>query len=340
MTQAKRGEGRSVWIGIDTGGTFTDLVLVDMADGAYAYYKLPSTNDDPSRAILDGIEAVLAEAGLGVERVGFVGHGTTVATNAVLEGKVSPTGMLTTEGFRDVIEIARQRRPHFFNLDVPKPTPPARRDARLEIAERTAEDGAEVVPLDEAGVKAAVETLKAKKVQAVAICFLHSYANPAHEARAKELVKQHWPEAYVCTSHEVLAEFREYERFATTSMNASLLPVMDRYLQGFEEGCRNLGIENPPRVMQSNGGAVSTDAVRRLPVNTLFSGPAGGVIATAGLGKRVGIHNLIAFDMGGTSTDVCLIREGEPAKKNQREMAGMPVRARTLDIHTIGAGGG
>ncbi len=329
-----------IWIGIDTGGTFTDLTLVDLADGSYAHHKLPSTGDDPARAILQGLGELIGEAGIGVERVGFVGHGTTVATNAVLEGKLAPTGMLTTAGFRDVIEIARQRRPHFFNLEVPKPTPPARREARIEIAERIAEDGAEVQALDEAGVAAAVETLWAQGVRAVAICFLHAYADPAHERRSKRIVEDLWPEAYVCASHEVLAEFREYERFATTSVNAGLLPVMDGYLQGFEAGCRDLGIGPAPRVMQSNGGAVSADAVRRLPVNTLFSGPAGGVIASAALGRRIEVGNLISFDMGGTSTDVCLIQDGEPTKKNQREMAGLPVRARTLDIHTIGAGGG
>ena len=330
----------SVWIGIDTGGTFTDLVLVDVAGGRYVQHKLPSTADDPARAILRGIAAVLDDAGIAPARVGFVGHGTTVATNAVLQGRLAPTGMLTTAGFRDVIEIARQRRPHFFNLEVPKPTPPAPRDARLEIAERIAEDGSEVVALDEAGVRSAVAALRAKQVQAIAICFLHSYADPTHEQRCREIVRDLWPEAYVSASHEVLAEFREYERFATTALNASLLPLMDRYLAGFEAGCHGLGIAPAPHVMQSNGGTVSADSARHLPVHTLFSGPAAGVIAAAGLGREAGLAELIGFDMGGTSTDVSLIRDGQAAKRNQREIAGLPVRARTLDIHTIGAGGG
>jgi N-methylhydantoinase A len=248
--------------------------------------------------------------------------------------------LLTTSGFRDVLELARQRRPHYFNLDIPKPMPPAARDCRLEVDCRIAYDGAEVTPLSEEDIRRGIEVLKEKKVEAVAICFLHAYANPQHEERARELVKQLWPEVYLCTSSDVLAEFREFERFATATVNASLMPVMDRYLERFEQGVSDLGIRQAPRVMQSNGGAVSPGAVRKVPVNTFFSGPAGGVIGSVGLGEQLGLPNLITFDMGGTSTDVCLIRDGEPAKKSERAMGGFPVRTRTLDIHTIGAGGG
>ncbi len=332
--------GASIAIGIDTGGTFTDLVAYDAARGRHARHKLASTGEDPSAAILAGIEAVLAALDGAAGDIAYVGHGTTVATNAVLEGTVARTGMITTRGFRDVVEIARQRRPHFFNLEVAKPRPAAPRECRLEVAGRLAEDGTEVEPLDEAGVEAAVEALRRDGVEAVAVCFLHSYADPAHERRAAEIVRDRWPDVPVTTSVEVLAELREFERFATTMMNASLLPVMDRYLSRFETGCRALGIAAPPKVMQSNGGAVSAGAVRRLPVNTLFSGPAGGVVASQRLGAAMGEGNLLTFDMGGTSTDVSLIRDGRPATRNERMMAGWPVRARTLDIHTIGAGGG
>jgi N-methylhydantoinase A len=197
-----------------------------------------------------------------------------------------------------------------------------------------------LAPLDEAQARRAAETLRAGGVEAVAICFLHSYANPAHERAARELLREVWPQAYVCVSHEVLGEFREFERFATTVVNASLMPIMDRYLDRFEQGVSGLGVAAAPRVMQSNGGAVSPAAVRRMPVNTFFSGPAGGVIGTRGLGETLGIQDLIAFDMGGTSTDVCLVRKLAPAQKSQREIGGFPVRTRTLDIHTIGAGGG
>ena len=331
---------KKVWIGIDTGGTFTDLVLCELTTGKYTYHKLPTTTGDPAKAVLDGIAEVIELAQLPREAIEFLVLGTTLGTNAVLEGKCARTGMITTAGFRDVIELARQRRPHYFNLDILKPTPPASRDCRVEVAERIAQDGVEVTPLSEKDVRHAVAVLREKKVEAVAVCMLHSYANPAHERRARELVKEIWPEAYLCTSSDVLPEFREFERFATTVVNASLMPIMDRYLERFERGVADLGVKVAPRVMQSNGGAVTPGAVRKLPVNTFFSGPAGGVVGCVGLGAELGIGNLITFDMGGTSTDVCLIRDGEPAKKDLREMGGFPVRTRTIDIHTIGAGGG
>jgi N-methylhydantoinase A len=330
----------TVCVGIDTGGTFTDLVAVEVERSRHHYHKVPTTTADPARGILEGIVELLEQNALAREEVTLLVLGTTLATNAVLQGKWAPTGVITTSGFRDVLELARQRRPHYFNLDIPKPMPPARRDCRVEVGGRIAHDGSEVMPISEGDVRRAVALLKEKGVEAVAICLLHSYANPSHEERARSLVSRLWPEAYLCTSSDVLAEFREFERFATATVNASLMPIMDRYLERFERGAAELGVRATPRVMQSNGGAVSPGAVRRVPVNTFFSGPAGGVIGCAGLGAQLGLPNLITFDMGGTSTDVCLIRDGEPAKKSERAMGGFPVRTRTLDIHTIGAGGG
>ncbi|MDO8877685.1 MAG: hydantoinase/oxoprolinase family protein [Pseudolabrys sp.] len=330
----------TVWIGIDTGGTFTDLTLADLSTGAYWFHKTPTTPDDASRGILQGMREILDLAGAKPEAVKFVCHGTTLATNAVLEGKWAYTGMITTAGFRDILELARQRRPSFFNLDVEKPTPPAVRAARREVTERVDNVGEVLTPLDEAGVRAAVGELQRLGCDAVAICFLHSYANPAHEQRAAEIVREAWPDVYLCTSSDVLAEFREYERFATTTVNASLLPIIDRYLERFERGVADLGIPGRPLIMQSNGGAVSPDTVRKFPINTFFSGPAGGVIGAATLGESAGVPDVITFDMGGTSTDVALIKDGKPGKKSVREMGGFPVRTRTLDIHTIGAGGG
>lgn len=330
----------TVCVGIDTGGTFTDLVAVELERGRYRYHKVPTLTADPAAGILEGINELLDQNALARSDVKLVVLGTTLATNAVLEGKWARTGVLTTVGFRDVLELARQRRPHYFNLDIPKPMPPAARDCRVEVAGRIANDGAEVTPLSEDDVRRGIELLKGKNVEAVAICFMHSYANADHEERARALVTKLWPEVYLCTSSGVLAEFREFERFATATVNASLMPVMDRYLERFEAGVKQLGIRQAPRVMQSNGGAVSPGAVRQIPVNTFFSGPAGGVIGSVGLAKQLALPNLITFDMGGTSTDVCLIRNGEPAKKSERMMGGFPVRTRTLDIHTIGAGGG
>lgn len=328
------------WLGIDTGGTFTDLVLVDVETGGRWLFKTPTTPEDASRGILEGMRAILDLAKLAPTDVDLVCHGTTLATNAVLERKWVKTGMLATAGFRDVLELARQRRPSFFNLDMAKPTPPSARDARIDVRERIAHDGTVITPLNEDDVHAAVNALKALGCQSVSICFLHSYANPEHEQRTAKIVKELWPEAFVCASSDILAEFREYERFATATVNASLMPTIDRYLDRFERGVRALGVRSAPQIMQSNGGAVSPAAVRRAPVNTFFSGPAGGVIGAVGLGGQANVPDIITFDMGGTSTDVAMIRHGVPAKQNVREMGGFPVRARTLDIHTIGAGGG
>ncbi|MGI9475602.1 MAG: hydantoinase/oxoprolinase family protein, partial [Hyphomicrobiaceae bacterium] len=330
----------TAWIGIDTGGTFTDLILANVTTGEVRHHKTPTTPDDPARGILEGVSELLADAGIAPGAIDFLCHGTTLATNAVLERKWARTGLVTTAGFRDVLALARQRRPNFFNLDVPKPTPPVPPALNYEVAERLAFDGEVLVPLDEDAVRKAGEHLRDAGCETVAICFLHAYANPAHEQRAAAIISETLPDAYVTTSSGVLAEFREYERFATTVVNASLRPILDGYLARFEAGTAALGITCAPRIMQSNGGAVSPAIVRRMPVNTFFSGPAGGVIGGAAAARAAGCEDVITLDMGGTSTDVALIKDGTPGYRNVREMAGFPVRTRTLDIHTIGAGGG
>ncbi|WP_198299191.1 hydantoinase/oxoprolinase family protein [Bordetella genomosp. 13] len=328
------------WIGIDTGGTFTDLVLRDTDSSVCVYHKVPTRTQDPAQGILDGIRELLELGRVAPADVDFVVLGTTLATNAVLEGTWARTGMLTTRGFADVLDIARQRRPHYFNLDIPKPVPPSARVDRFEVTERLGCDGQALAALDEDAVRRAVAALKERDVGAVAVCFMHAYANPEHEQRALAIVREQWPQAYVCASADVLPELREYERFVTTAVNASLMPVMDRYLERFELGVKEIGVQRAARVMQSNGGAVTTRTVRKLPINTFFSGPAGGVMATVATGADVGERGLIAFDMGGTSTDVCLVKDLAPAMKSERPMRGLPVRAPTFDIHTIGAGGG
>ncbi|MGI9411916.1 MAG: hydantoinase/oxoprolinase family protein [Hyphomicrobiaceae bacterium] len=330
----------TAWIGIDTGGTFTDLILANVATGEFRHHKTPTTPDDPARGILQGLSELLADAGIAPGAVDFLCHGTTLATNAVLERKWARTGLVTTGGFRDVLALARQRRPNFFNLDVPKPTPPVPSELNCEVVERIAFNGEVLVPIDEDAVYKASECLRDAGCQTVAVCFLHAYANPEHERRAAEIISEVLPDAYVTTSSGVLAEFREYERFTTTVVNASLRPILDGYLARFEAGIAALGITYEPRIMQSNGGAVSPAIVRRMPVNTFFSGPAGGVIGGTAAGKAAGCDNVITLDIGGTSTDVALIKDASPGFRNVREMAGFPVRTRTLDIHTIGAGGG
>lgn len=328
------------WIGIDTGGTFTDLVLANPDKGHWHYHKVPTRTTDPAQGILDGLAEIIELAGIKPAEVSFLVLGTTLATNAVLERKWARTGLMTTQGFGDVLSLARQRRPHYFDLDVRKPVPPVDDDSRVEVLERVSADGGVVKSLDEASVLSGIAALQKSGVKSVAVCFLHSYQNPAHELRVRKLFERHWPEAHVSLSSEVLPEFREYERFVTTVVNASLVPIMDKYLERFEHGVQALGVSSAAHVMQSNGGAATTQTVRKRPINTFFSGPAGGAMGAVALGEETGVANLITFDMGGTSTDVCLIRDGQPSMKNEREMGGFPVRTRSLDIHTIGAGGG
>lgn len=329
------------WIGIDTGGTFTDVVLVDQASGHYLFRKVPSTPQDPAEAILRGMDEILAEAGIAGERVGFVGLGTTLATNAVLEGKTGRAAMITGEGFSDLLELARQRRPHLYNLDIGKPRTPILPEDRISVPERLDDTGAVVTPLDEKALNAALDSIpNLAGYGAFAICFLHAYRNPDHERRAAAILRQRMPNALVCLSSDVNPEFREYERFATTATNASLLPVMDRYLARFDDGVAQRGVKAPAYVIQSNGGLGSPTTLRRLPINTFTSGPAGGVVGAIEVARASGAEDIITIDIGGTSTDVCLVRNGVAARAQQQIMNGLPVRTASIDVHTIGAGGG
>jgi N-methylhydantoinase A len=329
----------SCWIGIDTGGTFTDVVLADRTSGSYWFRKVPSNPTDPAEAILRGLDEILVEAGIGGERVEFVGLGTTLATNAVLEGKTGRVVMLTTSGFTDILELARQRRPHLYNLEIGKPRLPVKREDRIAVSERLDESGAVVTPLDEAALSAALDA-PSNGFDAFAVCFLHSYRNPAHERQALDIIRRRYPAALVCLSSDVSPEFREYERFATTTVNASLLAIMDGYLERFSEGVRQRRVTKLPYVIQSNGGLISPTTLRQVPINTFFSGPAGGVVGAVNVAQACGISDIITMDIGGTSTDVCLVRGGKPASANQRDIGGLPVRTASLDLHTIGAGGG
>lgn len=326
-------------IGIDVGGTFTDLFLVDEATGETFRHKLSSTPDDPSWAPIRGIAELLDTAGRLPRDVRFVGLGTTVATNALLERKVSETGLVTTAGFRDLLEIGRQTRPHVYDLFAQRPEPLVSRERRLEVRERIDADGTVLLPLADEDVERAVERLRALGCRSVAICFLNSYVNPAHERRAAEIVRASWPEAAVAISHELLPEFREYERLSSTVTNASLMPVMRRYLARFSDEVRTLGIPEAPFVMSSGGGVFTPDLAAERPIDTLFSGPSGGVSGALHVGHLAGERGLVTFDMGGTSTDVCLVRDGRPEVTPTRSVGGLPIKSMAVDIHTVGAGG-
>jgi N-methylhydantoinase A len=327
-------------IGVDVGGTFTDFTLLNEATGSILFYKTPSTPSDPSEAIEVGLREMLALHRLEAADVTYLGHGTTVATNIVIERRGARTGLLTTKGFRDVLELGRQARPSIYDYRVQKPPPLVPRDRRQEVAERIGPDGSALFPLDDASLQEAVRALKAGGVESVAICFLHSYRAPEHETRAKQVVESLIPEAFISVSSEILPEFREFERVSTTVVNAFVGPRMGRYLEQFRGRVRAIGIKADPYTVHSNGGLMSIDTVSACPVRTCVSGPAAGVVGAAEIGRVAGLPNLITFDVGGTSTDVSLIFQSTPVYTNARLVAGYPVKTPMIDIHVIGAGGG
>ena len=329
----------AVRVGVDVGGTFTDFTVLDEATGKMTHFKVSSTPRDPSEAIENGI-AALVPRGLDPASIVHFGHGTTVATNMVIERRGGRTGLLTTRGFRDVLEIGRQVRPDLFDFNERKPDPLVPRALRLEVDERLNAEGEVVTALDEAGVHAAAAQFRDGEVEAVAIGFLHAYRNPMHERRAAEILRQALPGVFISLSSDVLPEFREYERFSTTVMNAYLMPRMDGYLDRFMSRSRGVGVSAKPYTIHSNGGLMSTDTARLFPVRTCLSGPAAGVVGAALLGQAANRRNLITFDVGGTSTDVALIADGRPAYSADRVVAGYAVRCPMVDVHVIGAGGG
>ena len=327
-------------IGIDTGGTFTDGVLWDDDVGVVASAKAPSEREDPARAVLATIRKL--EAAGGADDVRFLVHGTTVATNASLERTGPRVAVLCTEGFRDVLEIARLMRPpeQIYDLRADPPPPLVARRDRLEIPERLDHRGQVVRELDQAAVADAARLIRRRGIQSVAICFLYSYLNAEHERRARDILLRELPDVTVSLSSDVLPEFREYERSSTTALNAYLSPVVSGYLQRLEGAVRSWSQQARLWVMQSNGGVTSGERAAQLPVTLLLSGPSGGVVAGRHLAERAGLRDAITIDMGGTSFDVCVLAGNEVPTTQERKVLEMPVKVPSVDILTIGAGGG
>ena len=326
-------------VGVDVGGTFTDAAVFDDTAGSIRYAKAPSTPADPARAVLE----VLERLGVDLGEVRRFIHGVTIGTNAVLEGRGAEVWMLTTTGFRDVLEIARTNRTVLYDITARKPPPLVPRGRTLEIDERMSWDGEILRPLDLDQARATVERLPAGA--AVAVCFLHSYANPDHERAVASLAREGCNgeasrAGFVTASNEVLPEFREYERFNTTALNAYIGPLIDGYLARLQAAVAERGYRGPVFIMTSNGGVATADRARRLPVATVLSGPAGGVAAAADLGGRLGIPNLITCDMGGTSTDVCLIEDLVVPLTNEQFVGPYANRTPQTEINAVGAGGG
>lgn len=327
-------------IGIDTGGTFTDVILLDRSSGRIVTAKTASTPSDPSRGFSAGIAAALDQAGLAGDAIGRLLHGTTVATNLILEGKGAPTALLTTAGFKYVIEIGRQdipRRSSLFAWVKPKrPVPP---EYIFEIGGRIGPDSIEIEPLDEEAVAAAAGVIAAEGIGAVAIVLLHSYANPAHEQRAGEILRSTLPGAMISLSSEVLPVFREYERSMTTVLNAHVMPVVSSYVARLEDRLAEHRIKSL-LLMKSSGGVIGAARARRFPVETVLSGPAAGAVGAAVIGAAAGFRSLIGIDIGGTSADIALVQDGEPGLTITGHIGGWPLALPMIDITTIGAGGG
>lgn len=333
-------------IGVDVGGTFTDLVYCDLGTGELAIHKVSTTPHDPSQGVLTGIRELCADNGVDPADIGYVFHGTTTATNAVLENKGAKAGLITNEGFRDIVHIGRHQRVEHYSIMQELPwqsRPLIQRRYRKTVGGRLVPPtGEELVPLDEDAVRHAALELKEDGVESVAICFLFSYLNPAHELRAKAIVEEVMPEAFVTTSSFVSPQFREFERFTTASLAAFIGPKVDRYIGHLDSALRESGIDGDLRIMASNGGVATAKMVTEKPALTLLSGLAAGVLGGAWIGEQVDRKRLITFDIGGTSADIGIIVDGVFAETDARStsIAGFPLLMPMLDIHTIGAGGG
>ncbi|MGE0876803.1 MAG: hydantoinase/oxoprolinase family protein [Burkholderiales bacterium] len=352
ITPAAAAAADPVRLGCDIGGTFTDIVL-QRADGRLHIRKASTTPDDPGRAVVEGIGALLAEVGVSPADVIEVVHGTTTASNAILQKAGARTGVLTTRGFRDVVEIGRIRTPTMFDLGWEKPEPLAPRRWRLETGERVAADGSIVRALDPAEVRAAGAFFVREGVDTVAVCFINSYANPVHELAAKRILEAEFPSLLVTASCEVLPEMREYERCSTTVVNAYILPAMRGYLSRLRQALAGIGIDAPIQVMASNGGMMGVTLASERPVFAVASGPAGGVTGSARLGELTGDRDAIVFDMGGTTAKATIIADGLPAISNETEFrdgisspsrfvkgGGYVLKVPAIDIAEVGAGGG
>jgi len=333
-------------VGVDVGGTFTDVVYADTETDTTIVHKVPTTPDDPSRGVMDGILGLCKRNGLRADEITHVYHGTTIATNAVLEYRGARTGLVTTKGYRDILHIGRHQRPQHYSImqEIPwQDRPLVQRRYRHVVAERLAPPKGEVLtPLDEDAVRAAARALKAAGVEAIAVCFLFSYLNPAHEERARALILEEFPEAFVTTSSSVVPQFREFERFTTTAMNAFIGPKVRNYVNQLDRALRGAGLEAELRIMRSNGGVATPAMIAEFPVLTLLSGPAAGVLGGAWSGALSDRKRLITFDIGGTSADIGVITDGRFSEASARDtfIAGYPVIVPMIDIHTIGAGGG
>jgi len=329
-------------LGVDVGGTFTDLLLLDDVTGGFWRHKTPSTPHDSSEGILNGVETLCAAVDISPSDIGVFLHGTTVATNAVLEGKGARVGLVTTEGYRQIMQIARSFVPGGLAgwIVWPKPEPLAKLEDTVEVKGRMDAQGHEVRPIDEADIRKQLERLKARGVEALTIALINAYLNGAHELAVARLAREILPDVPLSLSHEVLPEMQEYERTLTTVANAAVRPVVGRYVRNLRGRLEDLKMTGSLSLLRSDGGLMSAAKSEEHPVSLLMSGPAGGVTGALWVAKNAGLHNILTLDVGGTSTDVALIEHGEPRRTRTTEVGHLSVRASSLDVKTVGAGGG
>lgn len=329
-------------LGVDVGGTFTDLLLFDDQTGQSFKTKVPSTPDDPSRAVVNGTRDICEIADITADQIEYFLHGTTVATNAVLEGKGARVGLIVTEGYRQILQIARSYVPGGLAAWIvwPKPEPMAALEDTVEVSGRMGAFGDEIRPIDEAQVHKAMKALKKRKPEAITICLMNSYVNGKHELKIAKIAKKYFPKLAISVSHQVLPEMMEYERALTTTANSSVRPIVGKYVSNLESELRKMGMEGQLNLLRSDGGLMSAAKSQTDPVNLLMSGPAGGVTGALWVAKSAGFKNILTLDVGGTSTDVALIENAEPRLVRNTAVGHLKVRASSLDVKTVGAGGG
>ncbi|MEA4849544.1 MAG: hydantoinase/oxoprolinase family protein, partial [Clostridiaceae bacterium] len=330
----------SYLIGVDVGGTFTDFSTFDKETKTLMHFKDSSTPDDPSRAIVQGIMHVLEVSGKKPEAVSYLAHGTTVATNALIEKCGGRIGLITTKGFKAIMDIGNQKRPSLYDLRRQKPVSLIPPGLECEVEERILYDGTIKTALNEKEVRQVARYLKEERVESIAVCTLFSFINPTHEQRIREIVLEEYPDVYITTSSELIPEFREFTRMSTTVLNAYLGPVMKKYVHNFEQSVASAGIRVAPYITQSNGSVISISETIDCPIRTAVSGPSAGVVGAIYIGKRCQFDRIITFDMGGTSTDVSLIENGKVRLSMGNKVEGYPCRMPMIDIITVGAGGG
>ena len=313
---------------------------MDDETGRLAVAKVASTPPDPAEGVINGVRKLMSMAGLQAAEIGFFLHGTTVATNALLEGKGALTGLITTEGFEDVLLIGRQNRPRLYDFWARRPRPIVPRSLCYGVPERTLHTGEILRALDETRVREIIADIRGRGIKSVAVCLLHSYANPAHEQIVKAILQDGYPEAFVTVSSEILPEYREYERMSTVCINAYVMPKVNSYVKHLQDELRLMDVGSDLYIMQSNGGVITAQTARESSARTVLSGPAGGALTGAYLSKSLDCPDVITIDIGGTSSDICLIKDGHPNQTTESDIEGYPIKLPMIDINTIGAGGG